>query len=309
MAKKQPRKAVKIEDLEPSTTVASVVDSVRDEVSDHSARVGYELTLKEALRAITSTQSTSVLFILRTLLFGVFGLDTKGNVTTDGGIRELVNDPEASEEDKIDTIGSVVVDLYSHWTQSLKNSAIANGVKASKYTNIAESLRTPINVLSMTFIWGDDKQIARVLKLASPSNDKGNDTTLADARRLANELLIEYAVDGRVTNGTYQDKNKKDQPWSISGLVQDRDDIKIAEDILRDTLEANDLGSRERACLSDARSQVKLMLSKLIPDGRGTEKTDVRFKQSATVQNELGSSDMDNARKAINTTLQVVATS
>ena len=45
MAKKQPKKAVKIEEIGPATTVESVVESVTDEATEHSARVGYMLPL------------------------------------------------------------------------------------------------------------------------------------------------------------------------------------------------------------------------------------------------------------------------
>ena len=304
MAKKQPKKAVKIEELEASTTVDSVVESVTDEATEHSARVGYMLTLQRALRAITETQSTSVLLIVRTLLFGSWHLDTDGNVVTEGGIRELVNIPNATDAQRIDVIGSVVCKFYRQWTNALKKQAESDNEPASGYVNIAETMRTPLNVLAITFIWGNEDQIARVVQLANPSNDKGKDTSLQDVRRLAGKLLDEYAQDGRVTNGTYKDSNKQEQDYSLEGLLEDFEDIAKAMQILADTLATGGLEDRYKACMKDARNQVRNQLSTLIPDGRKKDNSSATFKKSSAVENELGSSQMNDARNAINTTLQ-----
>jgi len=304
MAKKQPKKAVKIEVLEPSTTVDSVVESVTDEATEHSSRVGYMLTLQRALKAITETQSTSVLLIVRTLLFGSWHLDKKGDVVTEGGIRELVNLPDSTDAQRIDVIGDVVCKFYRQWTNALKKQAESDNEPVSGYVNIAETMRTPLNVLAITFIWGDEKQIARVVQLANPSNADGNTTSLADVRRLANKLLDEYAQDGRITNGTYKDSDKREHDYSLKGLLEDVEAIATAKKILADTLATGGLEDRHKACIKDARNQVRNQLSTLIPDGRKKDNSSATFKKSSAVENEVGSSQMNDARNAVNTTLQ-----
>lgn len=304
MAKKQPKKAVKIEEIGPATTVESVVESVTDEATEHSARVGYMLTLQRALRAITETQSTSVLLIVRTLLFGSWRLDTDGNVVTEGGIRELVNIPDATDAQRIDVIGDVVCKFYRQWTTALKKQAIADGEPASGYVNIAETMRTPLNVLAIAFIWGDEDQIARVIQLANPSNADGKNTSLQDVRRLAGDLLDEYAQDGRITNGTYKDSDKREHDYSLKGLLDDVEAIATAKKILADTLATGGLETRHKACMKDARNQVRNQLSTLIPDGRKKDNSSATFKKSSAVANEVGSSQMNDARNAVNTTLQ-----
>ena len=304
MAKKQPKKAVKIEEIGPATTVESVVESVTDEATEHSARVGYMLTLQRALRAITETQSTSVLLIVRTLLFGSWRLDTDGNVVTEGGIRELVNIPNATDAQRIDVIGDVVCKFYRQWTTALKKQAIADGEPASGYVNIAETMRTPLNVLAIAFIWGDEDQIARVVQLANPSNADGKNTSLQDVRRLAGDLLDEYAQDGRITNGTYKDSDKREHDYSLKGLLDDVEAIATAKKILADTLATGGLETRYKACMKDARNQVRNQLSTLIPDGRKKDNSSATFKKSSAVANEVGSSQMNDARNAVNTTLQ-----
>ena len=304
MAKKQPKKAVKIEEIGPATTVESVVESVTDEATEHSARVGYMLTLQRALRAITETQSTSVLLIVRTLLFGSWRLDTDGNVVTEGGIRELVNIPNATDAQRIDVIGDVVCKFYRQWTNALKKQAIADGEPASGYVNIAETMRTPLNVLAIAFIWGDEDQIARVVQLANPSNADGKNTSLQDVRRLAGDLLDEYAQDGRITNGTYKDSDKREHDYSLKGLLDDVEAIATAKKILADTLATGGLETRYKACMKDARNQVRNQLSTLIPDGRKKDNSSATFKKSSAVANEVGSSQMNDARNAVNTTLQ-----
>ena len=56
--------------------------------------------------------------------------------------------------------------------------------------------------------------------------------------------------------------------------------------------------------MKDPRNQVRNQLSTLIPDGRKKDNSSATFKKSSAVANEVGSSQMNDARNAVNTTLQ-----
>tara|TARA_R110000787_G_scaffold286226_1_gene403776 strand:+ start:1044 stop:1949 length:906 start_codon:yes stop_codon:yes gene_type:complete len=292
MAKKQPKKSVKIEELVPATTVETVVETVKSEADSHSMRVGLEMELQNQLKVITNSQSGSLYKIVTTLLLGKFWTNPENEVETSGGIRELVNLPDATEDQRCDIIASVVRDLYRHWTSSLRDQAISDGiVDTGKYTNKAESLRLPINILAMTFIWGTTSQITRVLNLGKSS------MVLKDVRNLAKELEQEYVLSGdHVTGGSYKDSKGKDHDWSLAGLNDDNENIIQANKILKETLEANGLESRFNSCLNSGRKSVRKKMSRLIPDGRS------KIADTAEeFDNDLSSEAINNARVNLKT--------
>ena len=297
MAKKQPRKAVKLESLKASVNQESIAKSVRKLVKSHSGLTGTLIQLSEAVQVVINKQSDNLFMIVKTLLLGIKTPIKNGEIIFSGGLVHILNDPDLSNEQKSTMVTNVVDDVYTNWIASLKAEAVKDGIAESKYTNKAERVRNPINVLAHTLIHGSQEQIQRVKDLATNSK-------LQDVLELASDLEVEFIRVSSGLGGVYRDKETgKDVQWSQEGLLEDMASMDKAELIYRNLMNEGGLQVRHSRSLAKARIEWrKQELSTLITDNRTTK----AVKTKKVMNNDATSENLGNVRMSLNAIMSEV---
>jgi hypothetical protein len=292
-----------------STRRSIVLESSNASINAHTSNIPLQMQLTKASGAVRGTQAKNILGIYRQFAVGGSTLTDAGTVTPENdGFYQYLNAPStvkgvkvADREEFLVGVGSSLAsELYTNWCDSAMDSVADHGPTAMvSALNIIEQQRRPFQRMVYIFLYGNSKQVERLVKELASRDSKA---TLSRLRKLLETINNEIAYHETQPGCHYKEtKGGKELTFEFS-MTQYTDRInaiavatKKFEEAIADDQHVLDQMVR----VLDKRQQNKL--DAIIADGRSTEsKTETR------VKNDLAQDDINNAVNALDSVLEEV---